>query len=128
MAATLLGILGMVALLLASIGIHGVMSYSVNQRNREIGIRMALGARRTEVLRLFLKQGMTLVAIGAGIGLVVAGFASRATSNLLHDVSPTDLQAFGVTTLVLAVAALLATFLPARRATSVDPVVVLRYE
>jgi predicted permease len=128
MAASLLGALGFLALLLASIGIYGVMSYTVSQRNREIGIRMALGAERSEVLRLFLKQGMLLVAVGAVIGLVVAGFAGRMIGSLLYDLSPVDFPTFALTTLVLAVVALVASFIPARRATAVDPVVVLRYE
>jgi predicted permease len=128
MAASLLGILGLLALLLASIGIYGVMSYAVSQRNREIGIRMALGARQSEVLNLFMKQGLTLVAVGIVIGLVLAGLMSQAIASLLYDLSPVDLQTFSLTTLVLAAVALLASFIPARRATSVDPVVVLRYE
>ena len=128
MAASLLGVLGLLALLLASIGIYGVMSYTVSQRNREIGIRMAMGAKRNEVLGLFLKQGMLLVAVGAVIGLVVAGLAGRMIGSLLYDVSPVDLPTFALTTLVLAVVALVASFIPARRATAVDPVVVLRYE
>jgi predicted permease len=128
MAASLLGALGFLALLLASIGIYGVMSYTVSQRNREIGIRMALGAERSEVLRLFLKQAMLLVVVGAAIGLVAAGFAGRMIGSLLYDLSPVDLPTFALTTLVLAVVALVASFIPARRATAVDPVVVLRYE
>ncbi len=128
MAASLLGVLGFLALLLASIGIYGVMSYTVSQRNREIGIRMALGAERSEVLVLFLKQSMLLVAVGAVIGLVAAGFAGHMIGSLLYDVSPVDLPTFALTTLVLAVVALVASFIPARRATAVDPVVVLRYE
>jgi predicted permease len=128
MAASLLGVLGFLALLLASIGIYGVMSYTVSQRNREIGIRMALGAERSEVLGLFLKQGMLLVAVGAVIGLVVAGFAGSMIGSLLYDLSPVDLPTFALTTLVLAFVALVASFIPARRATAVDPVVVLRYE
>ena len=83
MAASLLGILGLLALLLASIGIYGVMSYAVGQRNREIGIRMALGARQGEVLNLFMKQGLILVAIGVAIGLVLAGLMSQAIASLL---------------------------------------------
>jgi predicted permease len=125
--ATLLGTLGFLALLLASIGIYGVMSFAVNQRNREIGIRMALGAQQSEVLQLFLKQGLMLVAAGAVIGILAAVGVSRLISNLLY-VSPTDLQTFVLTTLVLAAVALLASFIPARRATAVDPVTVLRYE
>jgi predicted permease len=128
MAAGLLGVLGLLALLLASIGIYGVMSYTVGQRNREIGIRMALGARQSEVLRLFMKQGLLLVAIGVGIGLVLAGFMSRAIASLLYDLNPMDFPTFALTTLVLAIVALLASFIPARRATAVDPIVVLRYE
>jgi putative ABC transport system permease protein len=128
MAASLLGVLGTLALFLASIGIYGVMSYVVSQRNREIGIRMALGAKRRDVLQHFMKQGMTLVAVGAGIGLVAAGLISQTISSLLYDVSPTDLKTFLLTTLILAAVALLASLVPARRATAVDPVVVLRYE
>jgi len=127
MGATLLGALGFLALLLASIGIYGVMSFAVNQRNREIGIRMALGAQQGQVLQLFLRQGLLLVAAGAAIGIVAAVVISRLISNLLY-VSPTDPQTFVLTTLVLAAVALLASFIPARRATTVDPVIVLRYE
>ncbi len=127
MGATLLGALGFLALLLASIGIYGVMSFAVNQRNREIGIRMALGAQQGQVLQLFLRQGLFLVAAGAVIGIVAAAGISRLISNLLY-VSPTDPLTFVLTTLVLAAVTLLASFIPARRATTVDPVTVLRYE
>jgi ABC-type antimicrobial peptide transport system permease subunit len=128
MAAGLLGVLGFVALLLASIGIYGVMSGSVSQRYREIGIRMALGAHRNEVLRLFLKRGMFMVALGIGTGLLLAGLVSRMITSLLYDVSPTDLETFLLTPLILAVVAFLACYIPSRRATGVDPVKVLKYE
>src|SRR5262249_51473988 len=112
----LLGLFGGLALLLAAVGIYGVMSFSVAPRAGEIGVRMALGARRGRVLGLVLSQGMTIVALGLAAGLLAAFFATRLTQKLLYGVSPTDPLAFGVTALLLAAVALAATFLPARRA------------
>ena len=128
MIAVLLSIFGGGALLLAAIGIYGVMGYSVAQRTREIGIRIALGADQREILKLIVGQGMILIAIGAGLGLLLALAVTRVVKSLLFDVSATDPFTFAVVVLLLIAVALLACYLPARRATKVDPLVALRYE
>lgn len=122
------GGLGMLALLLAVIGIYGVVSYAVNRRTHEIGVRLALGAQRSEILRMILGQGMTLVAIGAAIGIAVALAIAHAVSHFLMGVSPNDPLTFVGVSLVLGNAALLACYLPARRATRVDPMIALHCE
>ncbi len=128
MGAALLGIFGLIALTLAAIGIYGVMSYSVNQRTVEFGLRMALGARPADVLRLVLRQGMLLVACGLLIGIVTALFATQLVGALLVGMSATDPLTFLLISLLLAAVAALAGYVPARRATRVDPMVALRYE
>src|SRR6185503_15155204 len=128
MIAVLLSIFGGGALLLAAIGIYGVMAYSAAQRTREIGIRIALGAEQRDILRLMIGKGMVLVAIGAGIGLALALAATRVLQSLLFGVSATDPLTFTVVLLVLIVVALLACYVPARRAMKTDPLVALRYE
>jgi len=124
----LFGVFAGIALVLASIGIYGVVSYNVAERGQEIAIRRALGAERAEILRMVIGQGMVPVVSGAGIGLGLAFVVARGLSGLLFDISRFDLAAYAVVPLLLGVVALLAIYVPARRAMRVDPIAALKYE
>jgi predicted permease len=128
MGASLLAVFAGLSLILAVIGIYGVMAYSVNQRRRELGIRMALGASQSDVLRLVVRQGLRLTTIGVIVGLAASFAASRLIATMLFDVSPTDVVTFVTVPMMLALAALMASYIPARRATRIDPMVALRDE
>jgi len=127
-AATLLSVLSCVGLLLAAMGLYGVLAYSVAQRTQEIGLRMALGASAAEVLKLVVRQGLQLTFVGAVVGSVVALASGRFLSSLLYAVRPADPFTFVAVSLVLTAIALLACAIPVRRATRIDPMVALRYE
>jgi len=125
---TLLGVFGAVALLLAAIGIYSVLAYSVTQRTRELGIRMALGARPLEIVRLVVSQGMLLTGAGIALGLAAAYLLSRTLSSLVYGISPTDATIFAAVPAALGAVALVACYIPARRATRISPVTALRHE
>jgi len=127
-AAWLLGVFGVLALALAAIGLYGMLSYSVVQRTREIGIRMALGAQPGDVVRLVLKEGMRLIAYGMVIGVVLAFGATQVLASVVYGVSVTEPVVFAVVLLTLAAVALLASYIPARRGTRIDPIIALRAE
>jgi ABC-type antimicrobial peptide transport system permease subunit len=120
--------LSLLGLFLASVGIYGVMSYSVTQRTHELGIRMALGADKPEILKLILCQCLGITLVGVAAGLLIALAVTRVIAAVLYGVKPTDAATFGGAPLLLTAVALLASYLPARRATRVDPMVALRYE
>ena len=128
MAASLLAVFAGLSLVLAIIGIYGVMAYAVSQRTRELGIRMALGASRSDVVRLVVAQGLRLTLMGVAVGLAASLAVTRLIASLLYAVSATDLVTFTVVPLLLAAAALGASYLPALRATRIEPMVALRYE
>ena len=127
-AATVLGVFGFVALMLAAIGVYGITSYAVAQRTHEIGVRLALGAQLGDVMRLVLGQGLKLTIIGAVLGLVGAYLATRAITSVLYGVSASDPWTFGFVSLLLIGVALIASYVPARRATKVEPLIALRNE
>src|SRR5262245_39520372 len=122
------GTFGVVALLLAAIGVYGVIAFSVSQRTQEMGVRMALGASRTDVLRLVVRQGVVLAAIGEAFGLVGAFGITRVIRTTLYNVTPTDPVSFGGVVIFLTLIAIVASYVPARRATAVDPIIALRSE
>jgi ABC-type antimicrobial peptide transport system permease subunit len=128
MGAGLLALFGGLALILAVIGVYGVLAYSVNQQTREIGIRMAMGAQSGGVLRLIVGQGLRLAFGGIVVGLLVAFLAMRLLGSLLYGVSAHDPLTFAAVSFILTLAAVLACYIPARRATKVDPIIALRYE
>ena len=126
--ATVLGAFAALALLMAVVGIYGVVSYSVARRTHEIGVRMALGAEHGDVLRMMVGTGLRMAASGMAIGLTGALVVTRVLGTLLYGIKPTDLTTFSIVSGILGVAAFLASYLPARRAATVDPMVALRQE
>ena len=127
-AGTFVGAFGLLALVLAAVGIYGVTAYTTRQRTREVGIRMALGATKRDVLRLVLSHGLRLMLAGVGLGLVLSFVLTRFLSSLLLGVTSTDALTFSSVAILLCAVALFACFIPARRAMSVDPMVALRYQ
>jgi ABC-type antimicrobial peptide transport system permease subunit len=125
---TFVGAFGVLALVLAAVGIYGVTSYTTRQRTHEIGIRIALGAGKSDVLRLVLGRGMILTSIGLLLGLLLSFLVTRALKSMLLGICTTDAITFAGVALLLSLVALVACFVPARRAMSVDPLVALRYE
>jgi len=124
----MLGVAGVMALLLGTVGIYGVIAYSVSQRTREIGIRMALGAQRQELTGMFVRHGLLLTVTGVAFGLALAFFFMRFLSSLLFGVKPVDLMTYSAVSIGLLITALLASYLPSRRAATVDPLEALRGE
>jgi ABC-type antimicrobial peptide transport system permease subunit len=127
-ALVMLGIAGTMALALGLVGIYGVIAYVAAQRSREIGIRMALGAGRREVRAMFLRQGLSLCAVGLGVGVIAALALTRLMSSLLFGIGPTDIVTYAAAVGVTLAAAALASYLPARRASAIDPVETLKAE
>jgi len=126
--ALLIGIFAGVALLLAAIGIYGVVSYSVSQQTHYIGVRMALGARGSDIVKMVLKQGLIIALVGIGVGVIAAIGLTRFLSSLLFEVGAGDVTTFAIVVFSLLAVALLACYIPARRAAKVDPLIALRYE
>ena len=126
--AVMMTILGLIALVLASVGVYGVMAYSVTERTHEIGIRMTLGAGKSDVLRMVMGKGLVLTGTGLVIGMAMSVGLAQLLANLIFGVSATDFSIFGGVAFALATASLLACYIPARRASRVDPMVALRYE
>jgi len=124
----LLSIFAAMALVIASVGIYGVISYGVNQRTYEIGIRMALGAQSGDVMKMVIWRGLSLALIGVTLGLAAALALTRVMKNMLFEVKPNDPVTFALIALLLVVIALIASYIPARRATKVDPLQALRHE
>jgi putative ABC transport system permease protein len=124
----LLGAFAGVALLLALVGVHGVISYAVSERTREIGVRMALGAQPADILRMVLGQGARMVAVGTSIGLLAALSIGRFLQSLLYEIRAVDVLTYACVTSFVVFVTLLACWIPARRAMRVDPMVALRYE
>ena len=124
----IIGLFALTALLLAGLGIYGVISYLVSERTHEIGIRLALGAQRNDILRMVVRQGLGLAIAGAAVGLVCALIVSHLMAGLLYGVRPTDPVTFAGVALLLIGVALLACYIPARRAIRVDPLVALRHD
>jgi len=119
---------GAIALVLASIGVYGVLSYSVSQRTQEIGVRVALGAARADVMRLIIGQGLKLAGIGIALGTAAAFGVTPAAQSMLYKVTPTDPLSFGLVAVFLLLVALTASYIPARRAMAVDPLIAMRNE
>jgi ABC-type antimicrobial peptide transport system permease subunit len=124
----MLGVAGSMALLLGVVGIYGVIAYSVSQRTREIGIRMALGAQQQKLTSMFVRHGLLLTGIGVGLGLLAAGVSMRLLSSLLFNVRPVDPLTYAAAAAGMTVTAWLASYIPSRRAATVDPVEALRAE
>jgi ABC-type antimicrobial peptide transport system permease subunit len=125
---SLFSLFGLLALVLTAVGIYGVMAYTVGQRQHEIGIRLALGARRADILRLVMERGLRLTLTGISIGIVASVALTRLMKSLLYSVSATDPMTFMTIALLLGGVALLACWIPSRRATRVDPLLALRHE
>jgi putative ABC transport system permease protein len=126
--ASMLGLFAAIALVLSAVGLYGVLSYSVSRRTHEIGIRSALGATRRDMLRMVVGEGLLLTLMGVGVGVAVALGLTRLLTGLLYGVRPGDPLTFVALALLLIIVALLAVYVPARRATSVDPMAALRHE